>query len=80
MASRNTRKILKQWVTDNAVKIKCCYCDEKDVCKFRTRKEKWEEQGVMTRCTMTPNKKKKKSKKKINKKPNTQKHLPKTQE
>lgn len=46
-----------------AVKIKCCYCDAKETCKVRERKEKDENKGIMTWCTMTPNKKDKKKKK-----------------
>lgn len=48
-----------------AVKIKCCYCDIKEECKFRARKENDENKGIVTYCTQTPNtvgKKKKKSK------------------
>lgn len=56
--------------TDDAVKIKCRYCDIADICHRRQSKEQYEETGLVTRCTMTPNrpgagrKKRKKSKKK----------------
>lgn len=48
-----------------AVKIKCCYCNIKEDCKFRKRKEESENKGISTLCTITPNiivKKKKKTK------------------
>jgi hypothetical protein len=54
---------------DQAVKIKCRYCDIADICHRRPAKEKYEETGMLTRCTITPNrpgakrKKRKKSKK-----------------
>lgn len=55
---------------DEAVKIKCQYCDIADICHRRPLKEKYEATGLVTRCTMTPNrpgenrKKRKKAKKK----------------
>jgi hypothetical protein len=39
-----------------SVKIKCIYCDSKDDCRFRKNKEKSEDMGITTYCTMTPNK------------------------
>lgn len=50
-----------------SVKIKCCYCDIKDGCKYRKNKEKSEEMGFITYCNMTPNvpKSAKKNKKKV---------------
>lgn len=53
-----------------AVKIKCCYCDDRDTCKFREAKERDENKGYITYCTLCPNKinqKKKKKKKLFNK-------------
>lgn len=54
---------------DNAVKIKCLYCEIADICHLRESKEKYEETGMITRCIVTPNrpgeqrkKRKKKSK------------------
>lgn len=44
------------------VKIKCCYCDLKDVCHLRASKEIAEEQGITTKCVFTPNRSKKKKK------------------
>lgn len=52
------KKAHSQFLTDNAVKIKCCYCDVKDICTYRVRKEATEKMGITTKCTMTPNKKK----------------------
>lgn len=45
-----------------AVKIKCCYCDIKDSCTRRKNKEKLEESGCMTYCTLTTNVPKKQKK------------------
>lgn len=56
---KNLKKNRSKWLTDNAVKIKCCYCDNKETCKFRERKEATEKKGIVTKCTMTPNGKKK---------------------
>ena len=53
-----------------AVKIKCCYCDIKDTCKFRARKEADENKGITTYCTQTPNVVGKKKKKAANVKEN----------
>lgn len=53
-----------------AVKIKCCHCDLAESCKFRDMKERDENRGIITWCTLSPNKKKpkKKKKKKVQKK------------
>lgn len=56
---------------EDAVKIKCCYCDLKDICHRRANKEKYEQAGMITRCTLTPNRpgsKRKKRKKRKEKK------------
>jgi hypothetical protein len=45
------------------IKIRCRYCDLKDMCHLRARKEQLEAQGVMTKCPFTPNRPKKKKKK-----------------
>lgn len=47
-----------------AVKIKCCHCDLAAECQFRERKERDENKGIITWCTLSPNKRKKKAKKK----------------
>lgn len=52
------KKARSQFLTENAVKIKCCYCDARETCKYRERKEATEKMGITTKCTMTPNKKK----------------------
>ena len=41
--------------SEKAVKIKCCFCELKDECNCRAQKEKYEEAGWTTRCTVTPN-------------------------
>lgn len=46
------------------VKILCRYCDLKDVCPLRERKETYEKTGVVTRCPFTPNGRKTKHKNK----------------
>lgn len=57
---------------EDAVKIKCCYCDLKDICTRREHKEAVEQDGWITRCVITPNrpgikrKKRKKRKKPLN--------------
>jgi hypothetical protein len=56
---------------EDAVKIKCCYCDLKEVCHRRANKEKYEQKGMTTRCTITQNRpgvKRKKRKKRSSKK------------
>lgn len=40
---------------EKAVKIRCCYCDLKDTCKYRAQKERTEKMDIVTYCTMTPN-------------------------
>lgn len=55
---KKLKKNKSLWLTENAVKIKCCYCDSKDTCKYKERKEATEKLGIVTKCTMTPNKKK----------------------
>jgi hypothetical protein len=56
---------------NDAVKIKCCYCDLKNICTRRKNKEKYEQIDWITRCTLSPNrpgvkrKKRKKRKSKV---------------
>lgn len=54
---------------DQAVKIKCCYCDVAEICTRRAQKEHYEASGMVTRCTMTPNRPgdQRKQRKKVNK-------------
>lgn len=62
--AKNRKKIESAASWAKAVKIKCCYCDSKESCPTRERKEKDENRGITTWCTMSPNivgKKKKKS-------------------
>ena len=47
------------------IKIRCRYCDIKDDCPLRERKEAYENAGFVTKCIYTPNRPgKKKNKKK----------------
>ena len=48
------------------VKILCKFCDLKDNCIARERKEEFEKMGWTTRCPVTPNKPKKNKLKKKN--------------
>lgn len=48
----------------NSVTIKCCYCNAKDNCSSRYSKEKSEQMGIKTHCSITPNKTKSSIKKK----------------
>lgn len=67
--ARNRKRKKMQDLMKNSKCIKCCYCDSKDTCPVRKQKEKSENMGIMTHCTLTPNifTKKKKKKKKIKK-------------
>jgi hypothetical protein len=57
---------LKKAGTYQEVMIRCRYCDIKDACNLREKKEKFEDKGFVTYCPFTPNRpgKKKKRKKK----------------
>jgi len=61
---RKNQKELQKQIHANAPKIRCRYCELKDTCKFRARKEKIENEGVITRCLRAPVKPKKKPEKK----------------
>lgn len=64
---KNFKKRVKK-LKENGVNIKCCYCEAKENCKTRAFKEKSEDYGFKTYCTLTPNKTKKflkKNKKKV---------------
>lgn len=61
MAKRkNSKKQYKRWLDRNATKILCKYCDIRENCSMKERKEKNEANGVITACIFTPNKKLKK--------------------
>lgn len=69
MAHQNFPKKKDFLPLEQAVKIKCCYCDIANICHRRAQKERYEEEGFVTRCIMTPNRpganrKKRKKKKK----------------
>lgn len=40
---------------DNAIKIRCQFCDIAETCSRRQSKEKYENAGWSTRCTLTTN-------------------------
>lgn len=44
---------------EKSIKIKCCFCDIKETCKFKSYKEHSESLGIKTYCSVTPNKTKK---------------------
>jgi hypothetical protein len=60
MARKGVRQL--QQVADSAVRIRCRYCDIKDECPVRTKKESYENENWMTRCSLTPNRPGKKKK------------------
>lgn len=49
------KKLESKQSWERAVKIKCYYCDAKETCKFRAHKEKDEDRGIITYCTISPN-------------------------
>lgn len=55
-------KQLKKEGTYEEVRIKCFYCDAKENCPIRERKERYEQSGFITRCPFTPNRPGKKKK------------------
>ena len=61
MSRTGVRKLEQE--VDAAIKIRCRYCDIKDTCSKREQKEKYENQGIATRCTLTPNRPGKKKRK-----------------
>lgn len=63
--AKNKKKLKMKELMDNSVRIKCKYCDIYETCKVKINKEKSENMGIITHCTLTPNlpKKSKKSKK-----------------
>jgi len=48
-------RLMKKNNTYREVKIKCMYCDLKDTCHLRARKESYEKSGWVTKCPFTPN-------------------------
>lgn len=61
---KKQKKNYMKWLVENAVKIKCCYCDARETCPYRDAKERTERMGIVTKCVNTPNKKPKKKPKK----------------
>lgn len=66
LKKKNAKKQMK-YLMDNGVKIKCMFCDIKNNCKTRVNKEKSEALGIITYCTLTPNRPKKRKKKQYKK-------------
>lgn len=62
--AKKRKKFRMEELIRNSKKIKCCYCDICDTCSVRPQKEKSEEMGIITHCTLTPNILVKKKKKK----------------
>lgn len=52
---KNQKKQQLELLEENAVRIRCCYCDLKGTCSVRSRKEQYEKTGMNTLCIMTPN-------------------------
>ncbi len=70
--AKNQKKLKMAELIKNSTKIKCCYCDLSGECSLQASKEKSENMGIITHCTLTPNtKKKKKTAKKRTTKSNT---------
>lgn len=61
--AKKRKKNKIQELISKSIRIKCCYCDLKGNCKTQASKEKSENMGFTTYCTMTPNVPKKQKKK-----------------
>lgn len=57
---KNQKKLESKKSWERAIRIKCCYCDAKEDCRFKARKEEDENRGIITYCTISPNCDKKK--------------------
>lgn len=59
------RKGVKQLrrTIEQATLIRCRYCDLRDICQKRAHKETYEKAGILTYCTLTPNRNKKQKRK-----------------
>lgn len=60
--AKNQKRNRADELIKNSVKIKCCYCDLSGKCTLQPSKEKSENMGIITHCTLTPNVKKRKTK------------------
>lgn len=58
--AKNKKKLHMEELVKNSTKIKCCYCDLSGSCSLQASKEKSENMGIITHCTLTPNVKKRK--------------------
>lgn len=48
---------------EEAIKIRCRHCSIQETCRRKARKERYEDSGIVTYCTLTPDRKKKRKKK-----------------
>ena len=60
LKGRNSVKRVKKDGLYREIKLLCEFCDLKDDCGSRSRKESYEKAGFITRCPFTPNGRKKK--------------------
>lgn len=49
------RVVMEKDRASEGVKIRCKFCDLKDTCKKREKKEKYEMANIVTYCVLTPN-------------------------
>ena len=52
----NEKKNRLQESFEKSVKILCCYCDIREDCSMKVKKENTERMGITTYCSKTPNK------------------------
>lgn len=55
LKKKNAKKIMKNY-KENARKVKCINCPKCDNCTLRKNKEKSENLGIITYCTLAPKK------------------------
>lgn len=68
MKSKNRKRLTKESLGTDAIRIQCKYCLDFDTCIRKVRKVSDEKKGIRTFCVLTPNKSKKTLKKLTNKK------------
>lgn len=59
MRAKKSKKNFKEYVSKNAILIKCQFCEINQTCNKRDRKERDESKHIRTFCILTPNKSKK---------------------
>lgn len=64
---KQLKKNQSKELIEKSVRIKCCYCDIKDDCLLKARKERSEKMGINTFCSLTPNRPKSNMKNRLNK-------------